>query len=107
MSEKDIYDMLNDSDLNIQVAYDHFVQNANGKVVPPFILYRSNSSDNFKADDKSYFRNCEYIIDLVTDKKDVSLESSVESLLSENNLPFDKEEDFIESEQIYQIRYFI
>ena len=105
MSEKEIYDML--SSLKIPVAYDHFVQNANSKVVPPFILYRNNNSENFKADDKAYFRNSEYLVDLITDKKDISLESSVESLLNEYNLPFDKEEDFIESEQIYQIRYFI
>lgn len=105
MNEQSMYNILNE--LEIPVAYDHFNQDANSKVVPPFILYRNDDSDSFKADDKAYFRNNEYIIDLITDKKDVTLENTFETLLNNHNLPFEKNEDFIESEKIYQIRYFV
>jgi hypothetical protein len=103
MNEKELYKLL--QELNIPVGYDHFV--AEDNITPPFILYRNDTADNFKADDKTYFKQHEYIIDLVTDKKDTVKERLLEDLLDTNNIPYDKEEDYIESEKIYQIRYFI
>lgn len=102
MEESQLFTLL--STLNIPVAYDHFTSK---NISVPFVLYRNNNTDTFKADDKSYFKNREYIIDLCTDKKDIVAETNLETLLDNNHLPFDKEEDFIESENIYQIRYFI
>jgi len=103
MSEKELYELL--QELDISVGYDHFV--AEDNITPPFILYRNDTATNFKADDKTYFKQHEYIIDLITDTKDTTKEGSLEDLLDGNNIPYDKEEDYIESEKIYQIRYFI
>lgn len=102
MTEKELKDILDTLGLN--VAYDHFISN---EVAPPFILYRNTDSTTFKADDKVHCRINQYIIDLITEVKQVELESNLEQLLNDNYLPFDKFEDYIESERIYQIRYFI
>lgn len=102
MSEKTLYDLL--VTLNKPVAYDHFT---NDDTIPPFILYRNIDTNTFKADDKVYAKSNNYIVDLITDKKDTTTEGSLETLFTSNNLPFDKSEDFIESERIFQIRYFI
>lgn len=102
MQETDLFTLLNS--INIPVAYDHFI---NDDTIPPFILYRNDDTDTFKADDKTYHKDNNYIIDLVTDKKDVALEEQLETLLDNNNLPYDKFEDYINNEKIFQIRYLI
>lgn len=102
MDESQLYKLL--KGLELPVAYDHFIGD---EQTPPFILYRNIDSQTFKADDMTYLRANAYIIDLVTEIKDVELEKQLEDLFDDNHLPYDKEEDYIESERIYQIRYFI
>lgn len=102
MKHKEIYDLL--KSLNIPVAYDHFDSNKN--VVPPFIAYREIAPETFKADGITYFRNYNYEIELVTEKKDVVLEETIEGLLTQNLIPYDKEDEvWDEDERIYHNFY--
>lgn len=105
MSEEQLYNLL--QGLDIQVAYDHFIQTEEYSVSPPFILYRNTDSSTFKADDRVLLKTNQYIIDLITRQKDIKLESELEELFNNNHLPYDKFEDYIEQEDIFQIRYFI
>ena len=100
MSEEIIYQLL--SGLGYPVAYDHFDKPVTSR---PFILYRNADVESFKADDINYFKPHNYEINLITDKKDIIVENRLETLLTDNHLPFNKDEDFIESEKIYQITY--
>ena len=105
MTQSELYEAL--CELEIPVAYDHFEQNpSNNKVVPPFVVYRNTDPTTVKADDITYYKHNNYIIDLVTDKKDVGLEEDLEKILTDNDMPFDVEENYIDSERIYQIRYY-
>lgn len=102
MEHKDIYDLL--KTLNIPVAYDHFDSNKN--VNPPFIAYREISPDTFKADGITYYRPYEFEIELVTEKKDVALEKTIEELLTNNKIPYDVENEvWDEDERIYHNFY--
>lgn len=105
MNEKTLYDLL--VTLNIHVAYDHFEQSPSNKIVPPFILYRNTDSFTKKAEDRTWARFNNYIVDLVTETKNPDLEQSLEDLFYENCIPFDKEENYLDDERIYEIRYFI
>ena len=92
MKHKDIYDLL--KTLNIPVAYNHFDTSQN--VTPPFIAYRENSPETFKADGKTYYRPYEFEIELVTEKKDIVLE----------NIPYDKSDEvWDDDEKIYHNFY--
>ena len=102
MKEIEINSLLNT--MNIPVAYDHFKAD---DTIPPFILYRNDDTDTFKADDKTYYKENNYIIDLTTIKKQPDLEEQLETLFDSNNIPYEKFEDYIESEKIFQIRYLI
>ena len=102
MNEEELYKLL--GRLNIPYAYDHFKDD---KTIPPFILYRNDDTDTFKADDKTYYKENNYIVDLTTIKKMPQLEEQLEILFNDNNIPFDKFENYIESEKIFQIRYLI
>lgn len=106
MTEKELYELL--SQLQIGVYYDHFVGTpCQPNVELPFILYRVDSTNTLKADDKVHYQDNNYIVDLVTEVKDVELESQLEELFTDNYIPYDKEEDYLSDERIYQIRYFI
>lgn len=105
MDEKELYELLNS--LHIPVAYDHFVLSDAPKVEPPFILYRNAESAQFKADDQVYFKTKQYMVDLVTDYKDIDLEYMLEELFEENHIPWEKTEVYIDFEKIYQVTYFI
>lgn len=100
MEHKDIYDLL--KTLNIPVAYNHFKV----KQEPPFIAYRENTPETFKADGKTYYRPYEFEIELVTEKKDVVLEKTIEDLLNTNNIPYDKSDEVWDTdEKIYHNFY--
>lgn len=104
MKHKDIYNLL--ITLNIPVAYNHF--DVELKVVPPFIAYREIAPETFKADGRTYYRPYGFEIELVTEKKDVELENTIEELLNTNNIPYDKSDDvWDEAEKIYHIFYVI
>ena len=90
--------------LNIPVAYDHFDSNKN--INPPFIVYRAVSPDTFKADDITFYRPYNYEIELVTDKKEPIIESNIEELLTNNNIPYDvNSEVWDNDEKIYHNFY--
>ena len=99
---KSIYDLL--KTLNIPVAYDHFDSNKN--VTPPFIAYREIGTDTFNADDLVYYRPHEFEIELITEKKDLTLQQSLEDLLTTNKIPYDYfNEVWDEDEKIYHNFY--
>ena len=102
MKHKEVYDML--KTLKIPVAYDHL--DSNKQVNPPFIVYRELAPDTFKADGITYYRPYEFEIELVTEKKDVLLEGQVETLLTENNIPYDMDNElWDDDEKIYHNFY--
>lgn len=102
MKHESIFQLL--STLNIPVAYDHFDSNKN--ITPPFIVYRAVSPNTFKADGITYYRPYEYEIELVTEKKDVTLEETIENLLTTNKIPYDIDtEVWDEDERIYHNFY--
>lgn len=102
MKYEELFNLL--KTLNIPVAYDHF--NSNKTVSPPFIVYREQAPNTFKADDKTYYRPYNFEIELITDKKDITLESRVEELLKD--IPYDIETgSWDEEEKIYHNFYYI
>lgn len=105
MNEKELYDLL--LTLKLPVAYDHFEDDPINEVNPPFIAYKNSDPTTVKAEDQTWMRLNNYQVTLVTEKKDTGLESDLEELFAQNSIPFDKEEDYISDERIFEIRYFI
>ena len=102
MKHKDLYDILKTMD--IPVAYDHFSSDKN--VVPPFMAYREQKPTTFKADGLTYYRPYNYEIELVTTKKEPTIEDQLEELLTINKIPYDKgDEIWDEEEKIYHNFY--
>ena len=111
MSDKELFDLLKTITIGsepIDVFYDHYVPTPEKPTCPPsFILYRNYETLTLKADDKVHYQNNKYIVDLILQVPNVNVEEQLETLFNNNYLPYDKEEDYIADERIYQIRYFI
>ena len=99
---KTLYDLL--KTLNIPVAYDHFISNKDISI--PFVVYRETSTDTFKADGKTYYRPYNFEIELITEKKEVAIQETIEKLLTDNNIPYDiADEIWDDDEKIYHNYY--
>ena len=102
MKHKDLYDLL--KTLNIPVAYDHF--DSNKLVNPPFIVYRETGVDTFKAENKTYYRDYNYELELITEKKDVALQNKLDELLDNNNIPYDLNNELWDNEEKIYHNYY-
>lgn len=88
--------------LDIPVAYDHFMTPQK----LPFIVYRVNDIDPFNADNITLWYQNNYQVALCTEVRDLNMEASIETMLNNNQLPFTKIIDYIESERFYQTNYY-
>ena len=102
IDHKTLYEKL--CTLGIPVAYDHF--DSNKQVAIPFVVYREQELDTFRADGITYYQFYNYEIELITEKKNVALERQLEGLLTNNKIPYDKTEEVWDNdEKIYHIFY--
>lgn len=90
-------------ELKLPFAYDHFAEGESPE--PPFICYLVPGSNNFAADGRVYFKINEYHIELYTDEKSPALESSLEAVLDNHGVFYNKSETWIESEKLYEVLY--
>lgn len=72
---------------------------------PPFICYFYSESDDIYADEQNYQKKPVLNIELYTSEKDFELEAVVEGILNDNGLTYYREENYINSEKLYQIAY--
>ena len=71
----------------------------------PYVLFYYPERDDFQADDKNYAKITLLNIELYTKNKDFVNEKVIEDLLDANEIPYDKEEQYIESENMYEVLY--
>lgn len=86
-----------------KVAYRSFP--VGGAPMLPFICIMETETDNFTADSKVYKKRQYVDIELYTRYKDPSTESAIEAMFENNNLIWDKDEEYIESEETLMITY--
>lgn len=88
-------------EIGIPFTYYQF----NKAVKPPFICFYYPESRNFNADSRVYQKGVLIVIELYTDKKDFELEEKIEQMLDERELVYHKNEEYVDSEKLYQITY--
>ena len=90
-------------EIGLPFAYHHFAEGESPE--PPFVVYLFPGSNNFGADGKVYYKIQEVHLELYTDLKDLNLEQSVEDVLDEHGIFYNKTETWIESEKLYEVLY--
>lgn len=101
MAHEEIVEMLEETGLPL--AYDHFAEGESPD--PPFICFLFPSSENFSADNIVYAAFNTLNIELYTDEKNPELEVSLENILTEHELFWQKSEVWIETEKMYEVLY--
>lgn len=71
----------------------------------PFICLMATQTNNFKADNKVYKVIQGVDIELYSKLKDETSEALIEAVLDANNIVWEKYEDYIDDEEVYQITY--
>jgi len=104
MTLKQLNDALKSIDgFSTKVAYRAFPVGKAPKL--PFICYLCTETDNFEADNKVYHVLQNVDIELYTAKKSADTEALVEAKLDEIGLVWNKYEEYIDSEEMYEIIY--
>lgn len=83
-------------------AYGSFDSNDN--VNPPFLTGRIDNDSNFSADNKVYYKSHNFILELTTQRKNISLERKVEENIIYDAY-YEKNEVDNPDENIYTVMY--
>lgn len=73
----------------------------------PFICYMETDTDNFFADNKVYRVIQDVDIELYSRAKDTASEALIESALETNNITWNKSEQYLSDENMYEVIYSI
>lgn len=101
MTRKEISQMI--ASVGLPYAYYQFPEDT--PQAPPFICFFFSNTDDVFADDSNFQKIEQLNIELYTNVKDFALEDALEEILKTNNLTYYKEENYIDSEKLYQIAY--
>ena len=101
MKYSDIMAML--TEIGLPFVYDHFAEGKSPD--PPFIIFTLPGTENMFADDVTYQQIVELDIELYTDAKFPPHERMIEVVLDSHEIPWNKEEVWIEEEKLYEVRY--
>lgn len=101
MTYKEVATMVNS--IGVPFAYHHFPEGTGQ--APPFVVFFYSQTDDQYADDENYQRIVTLNIELYTKEKDFTKEALVEQKISAAGLSYYKEENYIDSELMWQIAY--
>ena len=101
MTYKEVNTMI--SSCGLDYAYDHFTDDTAHEL--PFICFFYSSSDDLAADNTNYQHIRTLDVELYTDNKDFTLEATVEGVLNSYGLVYTREESWLDSEQLYMVRF--
>ena len=101
MTYKELASMI--ESIGLPFAYYQFPEGTSQ--APPYVVFFYSDIDDLYADETNYQRIVQLNIELYTAEKDFDSEAAVEAVLAENDLTYYKEENYINSEKLYQIAY--
>lgn len=71
----------------------------------PYIIFYEDDSDNFFADNSNYYDGLNVVCELYSNEKDIELETKVQKLFYDNEIEYNSQETFIDSENMYLKAY--
>jgi hypothetical protein len=101
MTYRDVKTMV--QSIGLPFAYYQFT--ADTAVAPPFICFYFDESDDEPADNMNWAKIRTLYIELYTDEKDFELESTVETVLANNNQFYTRSETYLDSERMMMVAY--
>ena len=87
--------------LDIPIACNHFLT----EKTTPFLIYIDLNSENFGADNIVYYESRNIDIDLYTETIDDDLESRLKAIFTENEIYYEWDRSWIDSEKVYKTTF--
>lgn len=72
---------------------------------PPYGVYLDDYTENFAADNISYFEISHCNVEIYTRQRDPEVEKKIEKVLNQHEIYWDRMCSYIESESLYQTTY--
>ncbi|MBR2653966.1 MAG: hypothetical protein IKD59_05355 [Lachnospiraceae bacterium] len=72
---------------------------------PPYIVFNYPETDDLLADNSNYANINTLNLELYTASKDIETEETIEAALNQNGFVYEKTEDYIRQEELFQITY--
>lgn len=85
------------------VAYSHFDK----KTEVPFLVWYEDGSNNFGADNRVFKSISSFVIEMYDRRRNLALESKLESLFFNEKIFFEKATSFISEERLFVTYYYI
>lgn len=101
MTYKEIEEMIR----NMGLKFTYYQWDVGSAPELPYILFYYPERDDFHADDKNYVKITRLNIELYSDNKDFEHEAIIEALLEEHEIIYEKEEQYISEERMYETLY--
>ena len=89
--------------LGLPYAYNEFPDDTPQE--PPFICFLLESSSDFLADNTNFVKLRPLTIELYTDIKDFTLESTIEAALTQGGFVYSRSETYLDSEHMNMVVY--
>jgi len=90
---------------SIGLPYNYYQWPGNTAPELPFLIFYYPGRNDFMADGINYQHITKLNIELYTDDKDFDSEAKIEEVLEENSIAYEKEEQYIYSERMYEVLY--
>ncbi|PAF32112.1 hypothetical protein CHI14_09410 [Paenibacillus sp. 7516] len=101
MTQTELYNGL--EAIGYPVAYSHFKSEPKA----PYLVYLFAYDNDFMADNVNYAEIPNFQVELYTEKKDPVAEEKVKAKLKEMQLPYNRTETYLESENMFQMVFTI
>lgn len=101
MTQIDVADLI--KSIGLPYAYYQFPEGTAQEL--PFVCFFFSGSDDLYADQENYQKISTLNIELYTKNKDFSQDENVETILNNAGLTYYKEENYIDSEKMWQTAY--
>lgn len=87
------------------IPFRYYMFEEREAVGPPFMVWYLPESENIYADGAVYLKKCRLNLELYSDSKDFGLEQRVERELRRDGFAWEKTEDYLEDEEMYEVLY--
>lgn len=101
MTHINVADMV--KSIGLPYAYYQFPEGTAQEL--PFVVFFFSGSDDLYADQQNYQKISTLNIELYTKEKDFAQDEAIEKILNDNGLTYYKEENYIDSEKMWQTAY--
>lgn len=99
MTAAELYGIL--KKIGIPIAYGAFSE----EQAPPYAVYYRERNENITADDRVYYFEQSFVLEVYVSKRSLSLENKIDTLFSDNDIPYEADEVYLPDEKLRMITY--